>query len=274
MEKTNILVVFDPTRETQPALERAISIAGLLPCTLHVFCCVHNEIPKSGNRAAAIRRQLDDQRTIVEQQIEQQIAQLDIDKENVTIELEWEQDWYQAVVRASISRNVDVVLKSTYRHSSGQRILNRTSDWTLIRECLCPVLLVREGSSGELQKVLAAIDIRAKTDSYQRINQRIIDFSQRVLDQADAEVHFINAFRELKEVPNRNELVQACGIDGERIHLRMGEPDEVIVQSAQEMNAGLVVVGNSARSGLAAVMRGNTVEKVLDKLACDVLSLP
>jgi universal stress protein E len=54
----------------------------------------------------------------------------------------------------------------------------------------------------------------------------------------------------------------------------MGEPDEVIVQSAEEMNANLVVVGNSARSGLAAVMRGNTVERVLDRLACDVLSLP
>ena len=61
-------------------------------------------------------------------------------------------------------------------------------------------------------------------------------------------------------------LIVPCGL--------VGEPDEVIVQSAREMNAGLVVVGNSARSGLAAVMRGNTVEKVLDKLACDVLSLP
>ena len=270
MEKTHILVVFDPTRDTQPALDRAASIAALLPCTLHVFCCIHNEIPRSKDRAATVKRQLEDQRELVERAI----GQLDTGDAEVTVQLEWEQDWYQAVVRASISRNVDVVLKSTYRHTTGQRILNRTSDWTLIRECLCPVLLVREGSSGELQKVLAAIDIRAKTDSYQRINQRIIDFSHRVLDQEDAEVHFINAFRELKEVPDRNELVKACGIDGNRIHLRMGEPDEVIVQSAREMNAGLVVVGNSARSGLAAVMRGNTVEKVLDKLACDVLSLP
>ena len=270
MEPTNILVVFDPTREAQPALERAASLAALLPCTLHVFCCIHNDIPRSAERGATIRRQLDDQRQLVEEEI----AKLDTGDATVTVELEWDLDWYRAVVRASISRNADVVLKSTYRHSPGQRILNRTSDWTLIRECLCPVLLVREGSNGELQRVLAAIDIRARSDAYQRINQRIIDFSHRVFDQADAEVHFINAFRELKEVPDRHELVKACGIDGERIHLRMGEPDEVIVQSAQEMNASLVVVGNSARSGLAAVMRGNTVEKVLDKLACDVLSLP
>jgi universal stress protein E len=69
-------------------------------------------------------------------------------------------------------------------------------------------------------------------------------------------------------------LINSCGIASERVHIRMGEPEEVIVQSATEMQANLVVVGNSARTGLAAVMRGNTVEKVLDRLDCDVLSLP
>jgi nucleotide-binding universal stress UspA family protein len=33
-------------------------------------------------------------------------------------------------------------------------------------------------------------------------------------------------------------------------------------------------VGNSARSGLSAALHGNTVEKMLDKLRCDVLSMP
>ena len=125
-----------------------------------------------------------------------------------------------------------------------------------------------------MKKILAAIDVRAKTESYRQLNRHIIDFSKRVLDTGNAEVHFINAFTDLKEVPDRNMLVNSCGIDSERVHIRMGEPDEVIVQSATEMDASLVVVGNSARTGLAAVMRGNTVEKVLDKLDCDVLSLP
>jgi universal stress protein E len=270
MEKTNILVVYDPTQEAQPALERAVSIAAATPCNLHVFCCIHADIPKNADKATTVRQQLDEQRAV----IEQAVTGLEPGGTELTIGLEWDKDWYQAVVRTSISKNADVVLKSTYRHSVGKRILNRSSDWTLIRECLCPVLLDREDSDGEVQKILAAIDIRAKSDAYQRINQNIIDFSHRLLDQGNAEVHFINAFRDLKEVPDRNELVQACGIEGDRIHLRMGEPDEVIVQSAEEMNANLVVVGNSARSGLAAVMRGNTVERVLDRLACDVLSLP
>ena len=46
------------------------------------------------------------------------------------------------------------------------------------------------------------------------------------------------------------------------------------MRGARDLDASLVVVGNSARTGLAAVFKGNTVEKVLDKLDCDVLSMP
>ena len=46
------------------------------------------------------------------------------------------------------------------------------------------------------------------------------------------------------------------------------------MRGANELDASLVVVGNSARSGLSGAISGNTVEKVLDKLDCDVLSMP
>ena len=139
MESTNILVVFDPTREAQPALERAVSLAAEIPGRVHVFCCIYADIPKNTARAGQVRQQLDQQRSV----IEQHIRDLEPGDTEISIEMEWDEDWYRAVVRASISRNADVVLKSTYKHSSSQRILNRSSDWNLIRECLCPVLLVR-----------------------------------------------------------------------------------------------------------------------------------
>jgi universal stress protein E len=168
----------------------------------------------------------------------------------------------------------DVVLKSSFRHTPGQRVLNRTSDWTLIRECLCPVLLVKEASSGELRRVLAAIDIRKGSGDYATLNRHIVDFSQKVVEGNNAEVHFINAFRNLQETPDRNALMRYCGVGSDRIHIQLGEPEDVIVSRARNLNASLVVVGNSARSGLAAMFRGNTVEKVLDKLECDILSMP
>ena len=270
METTNVLVVFDPTRPEQPALQRAAAIARERSINLVLFCCIHADLDKSVDRAEEIRWRIEAQR------VKLALAVLPLLEQDVEVdtEVEWDKDWYGAVVRASIRHSADLVLKSTFRHSQARRLLNRSSDWTLIRECQCPVLLVREGERPDMGRILAAIDIRAGDESYQRLNRQIIDFSQRVLDTERAEVHFINAFQDLGEFPDRNALVRNCGVNSDRIHIQMGDPDEVIVESARNLEAALVVVGNSGRTRLSAMINGNTVEKVLDKLECDVLSMP
>jgi len=270
MEFTNVFVVYDPTREPQPAFDRGVAIAGALPAKLHVFACIYADIPKGEEKPARIKSLLAQQKAL----LENITAPLHARGIEATIEVEWDKDWYQAVVKASVRSCADVVLKSSFRHSAGQRVLNRTSDWTLIRECLCPVLLVKESSSGQLRKVLAAIDIRNGGDDYATLNRHIVDFSQKVVEGNNAEVHFINAYQDLQESPDRNALMKYCGVGSDRIHIQLGEPEDVIVNHARSLNASLVVVGNSARSGFAAMIRGNTVEKVLDKLECDILSMP
>ena len=176
-------------------------------------------------------------------------------------------------VRASIRNNADVVLKSSSPHTSSQRILNRTSDWTLIRECLCPVMLVKGGTEHSSRKVVAAIDARDGDQNYEHLNQRIIEFSRRVMDNEYADVHFINAHKDLASSPDRNALLKNCGVASDRMHIRLGDPGDVIVDNAKELNASLVIVGNSARSGLSALVHGNTVEKIVDRVECDVLSI-
>lgn len=136
------------------------------------------------------------------------------------------------------------------------------------------MLLVKEGKARDLRRVLAAIDIRSGRESYEKLNEHIINLSKRILDTEKAEVHFINAFKDFHTVPDRNTLIRNCGVSSDRIHIQMGEPDDVIVRGARDLDASLVVIGNSARSGLSAVINGNTVERVLDRLDCDVLSMP
>lgn len=272
MEFRNLFVVFDPTRPNQPALERAAIIAMEVPCEVHVFACIYAEPEKGGDKSAHIRRLLSAQ----QETLDAAVAPLIEKGIAVTTEVDWDKDWYKGVLRASIRNNADVVLKSSYPHTQAQRILNRTSDWTLIRECLCPVLLVKESEVAQNRRVLAAVDIRPEKGAYDELNRQIIDFSHRVTDGPgpEAELHFVNAFDELKAVPDRNALIKNCGVSSDRIHIQIGNPDDVIVQRARDIDASLVVVGNSARSGVAAMFNGNTVEKVLDKLDCDVLSIP
>jgi universal stress protein E len=269
-ELNNIFVVYDPTKEEQPALLRAANIAREAPATLHVYACIHEELPGEADKQRAVKSHIEGQKTL----LSNAIAPLVSEGIEVTTEVEWDKDWYHAVVRASIRNHADVVLKSSYRHSQGQRILNKSSDWTLIRECVCPVLLVKEGETRDVHRVLAAVDIRADKENYEKLNKNIITFSKRVLDRDNAEVHFVNAHKDLSDFPDRNALLRNTGVGSDRIHIKMGDPDDVIVENAKDLDVSLVVIGNSARSGLSAVVRGNTVEKVLDKLECDVLSIP
>ncbi len=267
---SKLFVVYDPTREEQPALRRAADIAERNSSSVHVFACIYSDAERSADSSTEVKRLLAGQRDI----LAEAVAPLSERGIAVTTEVEWDKDWYHAVVRASLKHGADMVLKSSFKHSPGKRLLNKTSDWTLIRECLCPVLLVKERAPREVPRVLAAIDICARKDSYERLNQNIIDVSKHILDKSGAEVHFVNAFDDFKGIPNRQELVREYGIDSDNIHIKMGKPEKVIVKCAKKLDVSLVVLGNSARSGLSAAIHGNTVEKVLDKLKCDVLSMP
>ncbi|MEZ5571076.1 MAG: universal stress protein [Halioglobus sp.] len=270
MEFRNFFVVYDPTRREQPALERAALIASETGVNVHVFACIYSDIPKSTEKTAMVRALIDRQKEILLAEVAPLIAK----GLNVTTEVEWDEDWCKAVVRASIKNAADVVLKSSTPHTPGQRIFNRTSDWALIRECACPVMLVKAGGVPDSRKVLAAIGVREGKATYEQLNQRILDFSRRVMDNNMAEVHFISAYKDLSSAADRNALIRNYGLESDRVHIRMGEPEDVIVENARQMNASLVVVGNSGRSGLSALINGNTVERVVDRLDCDVLSMP
>jgi universal stress protein E len=56
-----------------------------------------------------------------------------------------------------------------------------------------------------------------------------------------------------------------------RSHLVEGNPAVMIPRKARELGAGIVVMGAVSRSGLQRVFIGNTAERVLEALPCDVL---
>lgn len=266
-----LLVVYDPTRDEQPALEKAARIAESVGASVHLFACIHyEEAAKSGDQSGEIRHLIAGQQAV----LDDAVAPLKASGIETSTEVEWDKDWYHAVVRASLRHAADMVLKSSFRHSTGKRLLNRTSDWTVMRECQCPVLLVKEREPREERVVLAAIDISATQESYARLNEKILTLSNRILEKGSADVHLVNAFQDFKGVPDKQQLVDDWGIDPDKIHIKLGRPEKVIVERAQHLNASMVVVGNSGRSGIMAAIVGNTVEKILDKLECDILSIP
>lgn len=270
MKVKKILVVFDPTTDTQIALERAALIAGHEGSEIFLFSCIHSRIPKSEEKKAQIEKLVAAQSDILAAAIKP-LVDAGI---RVKTEIKWKKDWYQAVVKAAARSGADAVIKASHSHSATQRLFKNTSDWTLIRQCDCPVLLVKHRPTGEGRKVVAAVNMRGDKGAYEDINANILEFCKRYTEADTAEVHFLSAHVDLASRPDRGSMIRACGVDGDYVHIKMGEPSKVIVECADELDANLVVIGNSARSGLAAAVNSNTAERVVDGLTCDLLVIP
>ena len=66
-------------------------------------------------------------------------------------------------------------------------------------------------------------------------------------------------------------FAKANGISADAVHQLPGRTEEVLPAFAHGHGASLVVMGAIARSGIKRRVIGNTAERSLDHLACDVL---
>lgn len=266
MQIDKLFVVYDPTTEEQLALKRAAVIAANEGSQIHLYACIYEDTAKEAGEQAAVAAQ--------EALLAQAAAPLQEKGIAVTTEVEWQKDWYNAVVLAAQRAGAGAVLKSSRAHTKGERVLKRSSDWTLIRECDCPVLLVKDSATDRPRKVLAALNISSdKAEAYGELNENILNFCKRYDGTGNTELFFLNAHKDLASRPDRGTLLRTCGADSDHVLIRMGDPDDVILNAARELGVNLVVIGNSARSGLTALVKSNTAEKVLDKLDCDLMAL-
>ena len=56
-------------------------------------------------------------------------------------------------------------------------------------------------------------------------------------------------------------------------HVERGLPEDVIPAVAEDIKAGIVVLGTVGRTGLSAAFIGNTAERVIGHLRCDLLAI-
>jgi len=68
-------------------------------------------------------------------------------------------------------------------------------------------------------------------------------------------------------------LLENPSLAGVQRHLLLGPPEQVIPQIAEREGIELIVMGTVARTGIPGLLIGNTAERILDGVACDVLTI-
>ena len=60
---------------------------------------------------------------------------------------------------------------------------------------------------------------------------------------------------------------------GVKVHVKSGSPDQCILDAVKEVNADLVVLGTSSKTGVSGLLPGSTVERLLPELPCSVMAI-
>lgn len=263
-EKT--LVVIDPAEEVHIALDRALITSRLRTQRpdIHIFIGVDVAVKNASGKHGILTRDTTWFETLIQPLRDEGLT--------VTTEVCLSGDWQHAVLQSAEREQADVIVVPDYSTVSKNLILS-DAKWALLRHASCPVLIVRPGADAKRKTVLAAINFGAQDARYESLNDKILDSGQWMAGRYGADLHVVNAYEDSLHYPDRGQLARKLGLASDHIHVKQGNPEAVIDDTAKELGADVVVIGTLSREGILAAMRGNTSEKVLGLLSQDVLTL-
>lgn len=276
-ETTKVFVVLDPTCMEQAALETGIGVVKnykkyrSIDAQLHVYCCINAEsVALVPNKDQAQMRDATVAR--VSDWLERLVMSIRNEGIAVETEVEWVDDWRKAIPVAASRQNSSIVLKNMTQHSRFVRMVRDTSDWTLIRECECPVFLVKTGKPFQIESVLVAVKHSPDEESYEKANEDILASARRMADDLGARLHAVTCY-EGDRRPDRQRFADKCGLERSQVSAASGKPEKIIAEVAAERGSDLVIIARVARPESPGAV-GKTARKVIDEIDTDVLVLP
>lgn len=138
------------------------------------------------------------------------------------------------------------------------------------------ILLAADGSEEATLAARAATDIAEKTGS--ELHVVLVGLSVSYVGMGPVEIADIPApsQEELTEEAQRlldaqSKQIEAAGGIVTQAHLRVGRPDEEIVALAEELGAGLIVIGSRGLGGIRRALMGSVSDSVIRHAHCPVL---
>ncbi len=196
----------------------------------------------------------------------------------VTTAAAWDFPPHEAIIRRALSSGADLIVAHKRGHHEFKTLLGYT-DWELLRASPVPLLLIKTPRHRGRSPVLAAIDPRQATARPAPLEREILRNASALAAALRAPLHgaqvqtawapWGRSGDERRRVLTRH--AHSAGISPARLHLLEGDPDLLLPAAARRLRAGTVVMGAMSRRGLQRVFLGNTAERLLDDLRCDVL---
>jgi universal stress protein E len=232
--------------------------------------------------------------TTAQKELRDAIEETSVTIPGLTSAAMWNRHAWEGIVHAAQSTDAHLIMKTADRDAGFPAPLRTPDDWNLLRHASVPVLLTQPSAWLPKPTIVAAVDVY--DPDHEALNARILSAAQHLCHQLDGELHLVSIFPVLskwldevtsvqsyvklrRDVENEifEELTQFAnreGVTHYRPHAVEGEPVDAMRNLTALVHADIVVLGTKARSGVTGVLLGNTAEKLLHALTCDVMTVP
>lgn len=291
-----LLAVKDPAAPSTAAINKAIQLARALGASLELFHSITTRV------YMGFDLDQDDLEDLKSARLAQQRARLEALAERgreagvpTTTSVEWDYPPHEAVMRQALKCKADLVVAECHQGRRIAPLLLHVTDWELLRYSPVPVLLVKNRRPYAKPVILAAVDPTHANAKPTRLDDEILAAAGSIESALKGELHVVHSFvpvpadvqpSELLAVDSthrlevrarahaRTRLDKALGkihVGRDRRHLLSAHPINAIPSLARKIRSDIVVMGAISRSGLKRLLIGNTAERIIDDLPCDVL---
>jgi universal stress protein E len=212
----------------------------------------------------------------------------------VSVSAEWDYPAYEAIIRRAQAVKADLIVAALHAGRHRMPWLLRLTDWELVRLSPIPVLLVKNPRPYRRPAVLAAIDPTHAHEKPLQLDKEILRVARTLSTALRGSLHAVHAYarfpvmaqpeglspRTLQAMQDEAEssarlrfsrAVRPARIARSRQYLIARQPIDAIAEAARESGSAIAVMGAISRSGYKRLLIGNTAERILDDLVCDIM---
>lgn len=293
-----LVAVKNPRQKNCPATAKAAVLARALGARLELFHAISEPVAFDAFSAEAMEKHQQTQHARHLTRLEAIATGLRKSGIKVSTAVEWDHPPHEALVRHARRVRADLIVAQRHAGEHVARWLLRYTDWELLRQSPVPVLLVKKPRPWQRPAILAAVDPTHAFDKTARLDHAILQLGTDVTTATRGALHVLHAYSptplglsaadlrasDASQRIARHSAQQAGArlektlrtarlgkLAKDRRHLIPLHPADAIPLLAKQQRCDIVIMGALARSGLKRLLVGNTAERILDELPCDLL---
>lgn len=292
----HILVVIEPKREQQVALQRALELVRYNPKAEITVLRLIYDFSYEMHLVNRLREKETRQEVLAlhQKQVDELVSRYRGTAEVViTTKVLFARDIGEGIIE-EVNRpdsRYDLLIKAANHHSVLDSLIFTPIDWYLLRNASIPVVIAKDHPWEENRNIVVALDFTFSTRN--RTNIVLLREAQLLAAVTGGQVHLVNSApvvlpTVMLEVPHyapeiyaesiinehKRRLLQFAqmhNIPREHCHIAEGMPDDVIPEICRKLNAGVILIGSAGRSGAMATLIGNTCEEIVDYVDADLI---